>query len=511
MGQNFIACDRGQAFLLPPSLTDWVPEDHLVWTVLGAVEQMNLDVFYGAYRANGQGRAAYDPAMMVGLLLYAYAIGNRSSRGIERACREHVAFKVIAAMQVPDHSTIAEFRRRHAVVLGELFVEVLALCREAGLVQVGEIAIDGTKIRANASRDRNRSYESIVSEIFDEAERIDREEDALYGEARGDELPEQLRTREGRVAALKAAREKLQAEREAKRDDGEEVVQAVELELDPERFVTRPMGRRAWLREGRRVLDQQREQQARLIPRGRPERLAEVKRRFDEELAFEHAANRCYERYRAGGRMKDGRRFGRPPDAVELPLVPEGRINTTDPDSRVMRTQGQPAVQGYNAQAAVTEGQIIVAAEVTTDSPDFGHFEPIVKAMLRDLGHAGVSDRPTTLLADAGYWHKEQIEAVVADGMQVLIPPDGGLREGSRPGWDGGLYAFMRRVLATEHGQALYRTRKRIEPVFGQIKHNRGCNRFKRRGRVAARAEWRLIAATHNLLKLHSHWITATA
>src|ERR1700759_4423446 len=113
MGQNFIACDRGQAFLLPPSLTDWVPEGHLVWTVLGAVEQMNLDVFYGAYRANGQGRAAYDPAMMVGLLLYAYAIGNRSSRGIERACREHVAFKVIAAMQVPDHSTIAEFRRRH--------------------------------------------------------------------------------------------------------------------------------------------------------------------------------------------------------------------------------------------------------------------------------------------------------------------------------------------------------------------------------------------------------------
>ena len=334
-------------------------------------------------------------------------------------------------------------------MLGELFVEVLALCREAGLVQVGEIAIDGTKIRANASRDRNRSYESIVSEIFDEAERIDREEDALYGEARGDELPEQLRTREGRLAPLKAAREKLQAEREAKRDAGEEVVEAVALELDPEHFVTRQMGRRAWLRDGRRVLDQQRERDAAPIPQPRAERLLEIKRRFDEELAFEHAANRCYEAYRAGGRMKDGRRFGRPPDAVELGLVPQGRTNITDPDSRVMRTHGQPVVQGYNAQAAVTEGQIIVAAEVTIDSPDFGHFEPMVKATLRDLDRAGVSDRPTTMLADAGYWHKDQIEAVVADGIQVLIPPDGGLRQGTRPGWDGGLYAFMRRVLAS--------------------------------------------------------------
>jgi hypothetical protein len=185
--------------------------------------------------------------------------------------------------------------------------------------------------------------------------------------------------------------------------------------------------------------------------------------------------------------MKDGRRFGRPPDAVELPLVPEGRINTSDPDSRVMRTQGQPAVQGYNAQAAVTDRQIIVAAEVTTDSPDFGHFEPTVKAMLRDLERAGVNERPTTVLADAGYWHKEQIEAVIADGIQVLIPPDGGLREGARPGWEGGLYSWMRRVLASEHGQALYRTRKRIEPVFGQIKHNRKADRFQRRGRAAAR------------------------
>lgn len=421
-----------------------------------------------------------------------------------------MTFKVITALQTPDHSTIAEFRRRHAVALGELFVEALRLCREAGLVQVGEIAIDGTKVRASASRYCGRSYESIVAEILEQAEQVDRDEDAEHSQARGDELPEPLRTREGRRAALKAARERLQAEREAQRDAGEEVVERIELDLDPDRFVTRPEGRRAWLREGRRALEQQREAQARPIPKSRSERLVEVKRRFDEELAFEHAANRAYERYRSG-RMRDGRRFSRPPDPWEAPLVPEGKINTTDPDSRVMRTKGQSPVQGYNAQAAVTAEQIIVAAEVTIDSPDFAHFEPMVRAMLRDLDQAAITDRPQTVLADAGYWHKDQIEAVVADGMQVLIPPDGGLRDDTRPGWDGGFYAFMRRVLASEHGHALYSIRKRIEPVFGQIKHNRRCERFMRRGRAAARAEWRLIAATHNLLKLHSHWISEPA
>jgi transposase len=236
MGQNFISCDRGQVMLLPPSLTDWLPEDHLVWTVLGAVEQMNLDGFYGAYRANGQGRAAYDPAMMVALLLYACALGIRSSRGIEMACRGDVAFKVITAMAVPDRSTIAEFRRRHETAIGDLFVGVLSLCGEAGLVRVGEIAVDGTRMRADASRDRNRGYESIVTEILQEAERVDREEDERYGDARGDELPEQLRTREGRRAALKVARQKLERERAAAVEAGQEVIAKVVVNLDPDRL-----------------------------------------------------------------------------------------------------------------------------------------------------------------------------------------------------------------------------------------------------------------------------------
>src|SRR6202046_1589582 len=149
MSQNFISCDRDPALLLPPSLTDWLPEDHLVWSVLGAVDHMSLDRFYGAYRANGQGRAAYDPRMMVALLLYAYCVGVRFSLQGERACRGDVAFKVIAAMEAPDHSTIAEFRRRHQDAVGELFVEGLALCAEAGLVTVGEIVVEGTKMHAS--------------------------------------------------------------------------------------------------------------------------------------------------------------------------------------------------------------------------------------------------------------------------------------------------------------------------------------------------------------------------
>jgi hypothetical protein len=446
--------------------------------------------------------------MLVALILYSYALGVRSSRAIERACREGVAFKVITAMAVPDHSTIAEFRRRHEAAIGELFVSVLGLCGEAGLVRVGEIAVDGTRMRANASRDRNRGYESIVTEILQEAERVDREEDERFGDARGDELPEQLRTREGRRVALKAARERLEHERAAAQAAGEEVIAKVDLELDRDRFPAALDGRAMWLRQGRRELEAQRERDPLPVPRSRQERLLEARRRMDEELAFEHAASRAYEHYRETGRRSDGRRFGKPAKSYSPPLVPEGKINMTDPDSREMRTQGQPNIQGYNAQAVVTEQQVIVAAEITTQSPDFGQLEPMVAAALRELGNAGIDQRPQTVLADAGYWHKNQIEHLLADGFQVLVPPDSTVRDGARPGWDGGMYAFMRRVLATDLGRELYiKRRHSIEPVFGQIKHNRGMTRFRRRGRAAARSEWRLIAATHNLLKLHNHWI----
>jgi transposase len=513
MAPNFIECGREQGFLMPPSLLDWVPEDHLVWTILGSVEEMELGAFYADYRADGHGRPAYDPKMMVALLLYAYAKGNRSSRGIERACVEDVAYRVICSNHVPDHSTIAEFRVRHEQALADLFGEVLGLCRAAGLVRVGVVAIDGTKVAASASRDANRSYEQIAREMLEEARRIDEAEDELYGEARGDELPERLRTREGRRAALREAKRQLDGQREVRGDkeDASDAEPIVAFDLDRERLVNSEQGRRGWLREGRRQLDELRRQQARPITRSRAERLRESKRRLVEEHRVELESNAAYEAYRARGVMRDGRRFGRPADPHTPPPAPTGTINTTDHDSRIMRTQGQPAIQGYNAQAAVNENQIIVAAELTVDSPDFGHLEPMVEASLSELENAGVTESPQTVVADPGYWHKQQMENVVSRGIQVVIPPDSGLRKSARPGWNKGLYAFMRRVLATEHGQAIYRRRlATVEPVFGQTKFNRRLDRFLRRGRAACRSEWRLIAATHNLLKLHNHRIAAT-
>jgi transposase len=474
---------------------------------------MDLGAFYASYRADGHGRPAYEPSMMVALLLYAYARGNRSSRAIERACVEDVAYRVVAGNLVPDHSTIAEFRVRHEDALAELFTGVLGLCGRAGLVSVGVVAIDGTKVAANASREANRSYGQIAREILAEAAETDRREDELYGEARGDELPERLRTSEGRRAALREAKAKLEREAGEARPDSDEPKGGVEIELDPERFVTRSHGRRAWLREARRGLDELREQAARPIARSRLERLAESARRLEEELAVEHLANAAYEAWRQRGVAADGSRRMAPGTTKPYrpPELPVGTVNTTDPDSRLVKTVGQRALQGYNAQAAVNEHQIVVAAEVTVDSPDFGHLKPMVDATQRELAIVG-AESPAVVVADAGYWHKRQMENVVCRGIQVLIPPDSGLRKSARPGWDGGLYAFMRRVLSTDQAKALYRKRQAtVEPVFGQMKFNRGFDRFRRRGRSACRSEWRLFGASHNLLKLHSHRIVAAA
>src|SRR3954454_21759820 len=213
MAQNFIACDREQELLLPPSLREWLPEGHLAWFVIDAVAQWDLAGFYRGYRADGHGRAAHDPAMMVALLLYCYAIGERSSRRIERRCNDDVATRVICANQAPDHTTIARFRQRHESALADLFGGVLGLCAEAGLVRVGVVAIDGTKVNANASQHATRDYEQIAREILEEAAEIDALEDQQFGEQRGDELPPALATREGRQRWLRDARRRLDERR----------------------------------------------------------------------------------------------------------------------------------------------------------------------------------------------------------------------------------------------------------------------------------------------------------
>src|SRR3954453_1404496 len=274
MGQNFIACDREQSFLMPPDVREWLPEDHFAWFVLDAVEAMDLDAFYAAYRFDGRSRPAFDPAMMVALILYAYARGTRSSRAIERACVEDIAYRVIAAQSKPDHATIARFVERHQDALAGVFSEVLGLCARAGLVGLNIVAIDGSKIAANASREANRDYERLSREVIEDARRIDAEEDERFGDRRGDELPPELAT---------------------------------------------SGGRQAWFKVARRWLDDQRAEEAAPIPRERAKRVREAKRRMDEQLFTEMRAEQAYQRYRARGKDRRGGRLG--PNTVPKPYI----------------------------------------------------------------------------------------------------------------------------------------------------------------------------------------------
>jgi transposase len=225
MSQNFLVCDREQSLLLPPNFREWLAEDHLAWFVLDVVEELDLAAFYAEYRVDGWGRAAFDPGMMVALLLYAYVIGERSSRAIERHCREDVAFRVIAANQVPDHATIARFRARHEGALGELFVQVLGLCARAGLVSLGVVAVDSTKVAANASSMARRTYEQIAEEFLADAAAIDAAEDQQFGQARGDELPRELADPRSRRARLRQAKQQMEAEHQAALDAHRERLQ----------------------------------------------------------------------------------------------------------------------------------------------------------------------------------------------------------------------------------------------------------------------------------------------
>ena len=514
MAQNFIGCDRDQSFLLPPDVRDWLPEGHLAWFVLDAVAGMDLREFYGAYRRDGVGRRAYDPAMVVALLLYGYSRGVRSARAIERACWEDVAFKMIAMMETPDHATIARFVARHEVALAELFGQVLGLCAEAGLVRPGVVAIDGTKMAGNASRESTRDFGQIAREIVAEARAIDEAEDELYGDQRGDELPEELRTREGRAEFFRRARERRAAETaEAQQPDSDpEPISAAEpeLEFDTERIVARHQGREGWTREAHRQLEQRRWKQGVPVPRGREDRLLLAGERLEADRDAQIAANQAYDQYRENGRDTQGRRLGRRPKPWVAPALPDGVVSVSDPDTQRMKAS-RGYVQGYNAQAVVDEGQIVVAAEITNTPGDFSNLDPMIGAALDELDRAGVAERPEVALADAGYWNEQHFDEVIANKhIQVLIPPERGGRKEPRPGWTGGRYSWMRAVLDSAHGKALYRRRiQMIEPVFAHTKHNRLIARFHRRGRVAVRTEWRLLMATHNLTKLHRHQLAA--
>lgn len=445
MAYNFIPVDREQIYLMPPSLQEWLPEGHLAWFVLDAVEQMDMEPFHRRYRADGWGAAAFEPTMMVSLLLYGYCVGERSSRRIERFCETDVAFRVLTSNRKPDHATIARFRRHHAKDLEGLFVQILRLCREAGLVKVGMIALDGTKMKANAALDANRTHAGIEDEVkrmLAEAEAKDQEEDALHGDRRGDELPQELRGRESRLARLKECQERLEreaAERAAKQE-------------------------------------------------------AKIQARVAEEAA------------------RGERKRGRKPAPADPTPAPEAKSNVTDPESRIMKTR-KGFVQGYNAQAAVTEEQIIVAAEVTQKENDVQQLQPMMQSVRETGGAAGLRKMPDVCLADAGYWsedngkidHRRRTEFLLAtmkdwkqrEALRDSPPPRGRIPMNTTP------QEIMERKLRTKRGRNLYRKRgQTIEPVFGQIKSARGFDQFLLRGFRGAEVEWKLMCGTHNLLKL---------
>ena len=447
MAYNLIECNREQMFLMPVSLREWLSEGHLAWFVIDAVEAIDLSKFYLKYRSDGWGRAAYDPGMMVSLLLYAYCLGIRSSRQIERACEVDVAFRVIAGNLKPDYSTVCRFRSENERELGMLFTEVLRLCAEAGLVKAGVVALDGTKIKANASLAANRTQEHIEEEVrkmLAEAREKDEEEDQLFGKgSRGDEMPEELRDRRSRLARLKECRDRLALEKEEKAQCQTE----------------------------------------------------KIERREAEEASLGH--------------RKRGRK---PKETAEmLKEAEKAKANVTEPDSRIMKTR-KGYIQGYNGQAVVDTGQIILAADVTQEPNDIHQLHPMTEQAQQELKAVGVKEKIEGELADAGYWSEanmtqssptdpEFLIATTKDWKQRKAMCERGAPRGRIPK-NISSRDRMERKLRTKRGRSLYKLRgQTVEPVFGQIK-SRGCDTFMRHGIEAVRSEWRLICATHNLLKL---------
>jgi transposase len=453
MNKRFRPCSLDQRFLLPPSLQDWLPEDHLARFVAEITETLDLSEIYAHYeRSDGRGLAAYHPLLLTRLLLYAYATGRTSSRRIEQGTYDDLAFRYLAADQHPDHDTIASFRQQHLEALARLFVQALRLCQRAGLVRLGHLAIDGTKVRANASthrslrhvqlREEEQRWEQIVTRLLAEAARVDEEEDRRYGEGQnGEGLPPELASAKSRLERIRHAQRELEEEARAEAEEAERK--------------QRPYARR----------------------RGRP-------RQGDPPVQLDATRRRAL--------RKRWRR------AQQRLAEPQRHYNFTDPESRMMYDNGLgTCVQGYNAQLAVdAEAQVIVAAEVTQDVTDHYQLLPLV-----EQARVMTGESPACVTADAGYWHTAHLLDARLGGIRVLVPPDSKHKKNRQRGNE--LAHAMRQKLAQPPNRALYGTRQTtVEPVIAQIKEGRGFRRFRLRGHLRVQAEWRLICLTHNLLKL---------
>ena len=452
---------QDQPLLLPPDLREWLPEGDLALFISDVVDALDLSVIYRTYaRTDGRGQAAYHPALMVKLLLYGYCTGVASSRKIEQATYRDVAFRVLAADQHPDHDSLAAFRQRHLAALAGVFLQVLRLCQTAGLVKLGHVALDGTKVKANASKHKAMSYARMeqtearlmqeVEALMAQAAQVDAAEDTAYGPGRrGDELPAELARRQSRLAVIRTAKAALEADAKAAA-----AAQAAEA-------------------EGKVAAREQRVGSA----KGRPVTV---------------------------------------PVPEEAPPAPKAQRNFTDPESRIMKDGATKGFeQAYNAQAVVDgHAQVIVACALTQAPTDVEQFLPLVAQVERNTGQ-----RPAAVLADAGYFSDTNVTAPVLTGIAVYVPPDRSRHTPLAPdavpprAWKSPTAAAMRALLGTAGGRAAYALRKGIvEPVFGQIKEIRCFRRFAFRGVVKVRAEWQLICLTHNLLKLfRSGWTPAAA
>jgi transposase len=465
MGKRFRADNMDQGLLLPPSLHDWLPEGHLARFIADVIDELDLGGIYGSYQRDGRGLAAYQPAMMVRLLLYGYCRGVVSSRKIEQATHEDVAFRYLSADTHPDHDTIASFRKRHLDALSGLFVQVLLLCQKAGLVKLGHVAIDGTKIKANASKHKAMSYDRMneaeqrlrqeVEELLNSAAAADEAEDAKYGKGkRGDELPAELARRESRLKKIREAKAEL--EREAKE----------------------------------KAERQRAEAEAKIAERRQQETLTGKK---------------------AGGHEP------KVPDPEQAKPEAKAQRNFTDPDSRIMVDGANKGsfIQAYNAQAAVdSQAQVIVAAEVTQQGNDSQQLAPMIEQVESNMGR-----KPQAVSADAGYWSEANVGDERVAGVDLYIAT-GRQKHGETvaeatgsPPEGASAKEAMQHKLRTEAGQSIYKMRKAIvEPVFGQTKEWRGFRRFSFRGVEKVRLEWKLICLTSNILKLfRSGWVPQTA
>lgn len=471
MAKTFRPYEPDQQFLLPPSLREWLPEDHLALWLLDVVRQLDLGPIFEHYEAELRGYPPHHPRMMVTLLLYAYCVGVPSSRKIERRTHEDIAFRVLAANNHPDHKCISEFRRIHLSSLGELFGQVLVLCRRAGLVKLGHVALDGTKLKANASKHKAMSYERMKTEeaalvdkaiaLLAEAQAVDDAEDATYGkDRRGDELPAELRRTEDRLKKIRALRAELEAEATAQAA----AAQAAATETA--------------------------EVEAAVVEKQNIEAAHVGRDRSDDDDAPPPAPS---------PEPLPSHRV--PTDKSGAP-TPKAQRNFTDADSRIMKS-GNGFVQAYNAQIAVDEeAQIIVGLGVSNQPPDVEHLVPMIDRIVDNCGRA-----PERASADSGYCSELNIVRVECRGVDLHVAT-GRKKHGTEdePPTDTAENTArdrMKRKLATDEGKAVYARRKVIvEPVFGQMK-NRGFRHFLLRGLAKVRGEWALICLSHNLLKLH--------